>query len=215
MDRNPRFILYSAKLRQSGERRLWHKELTMKTRTAILVICLAAILVDIGRAQTVYDRAGDQYNCRVPGGKIYDKKATVHKYNIAEAIKVAEHHPAQHDAICISSLTQDTIQWTWPKAKKVAVTFYPMTNDVSTDGTCWNSTNPFTGTDADSGGSDTLQSAAADNNYEWCAYKLQFSSSAGSYDPHIIIKGNDDDLVKFLKLRNVSLEKLIVVLGKH
>lgn len=187
----------------------------MKTRIAILVICLAAISVNIGWAQTpVYDRAGNKYTCRAPDGSIYGKESTtVHKYNIAGAkAAAAERHPAEHDTICIDSAAKDKIKWTWPGAQKVKVSFFPMTNDLSTDGKCWKSKDPFKNTPADSAHTNTLQSGEADIQYQWCAYKLQFESSQGSYDPHIIIKGDLSFLVEKLKLREKSIEKEIVEL---
>jgi hypothetical protein len=184
----------------------------MKTRIVILVIALAAMFVNIGTAQAVYDRAGNQYNCRVPGGNIYTKESpTMHNYDIAAAKTAGERHPANHDAMCIDPLTLHKIKWFWTGANHIKVNFYPMTNDSTTGNVCWTSTDPFTGTPPHSGNSNILQSGVANNNYQWCAYKIQFDSSLGSYDPHIIITGDRGILLEALQKRvqflNVVLEK--------
>jgi len=187
------------------------RSLRMKTRTAILVICIAVISVNVSWAQTVeYDRAGNKYTCRAPAaGSIYDKESpTVHKYDIAKAKQAAEGHPADHDSICIDSLALHRIKWSWSGAHHVAVRFFPMTNDWSTGGECWTSKDPFTGTPAHSGNTNTLQSGEANKKYQWCAYKLQFDSSAGSYDPHIIITGDRSFLLRKLEDKVKSLQNL-------
>jgi hypothetical protein len=189
------------------------KEIGMKTRTAILVICLTANLVNIARAQTVHDKAGNAYTCRTKDA-IYEKVGALHKYDIAKAKQAGERHPANHKVICIDLLNKNTINWSWRGAHQVKVSFFPMTNDSMASGTCWNSTNPFPKMKQDSGSSDTLQSGEADETYQFCAYKLQFESSAGSYDPHIIITGSSGALEDFLKQRRDFLNDLIADLEK-
>jgi hypothetical protein len=163
----------------------------MKARTSILVICLAAISVSIGWAQTVPDRDGKQWSCRDTDGLIYTKSGTTdHIYDIAAARTHGEahapHNPhSDHLPICIDALNGDRIAWYWPGANRVKVSFVSET----TNPRCQNSI-PFTGASSDSGVYDFLPSGKALDQYSGCVYDVIFKSNLGKYDPHIIIKGS-------------------------
>jgi hypothetical protein len=170
----------------------------MKARTSILVICFAATLASIGWAQKVKvkvkDRAGTPWTCRDYDPKIpfYTNSGQFHFYDIKAAQDAAEAgHGADHLPICVDALEGGQIIWSWKGATKIKVSYTPLTDDSKTGGTCWKSHQPFLqNPNDDSGNSSSFQSGRADDDHSGCAYDLKFTSSAGTYDPHIIIKGS-------------------------
>jgi hypothetical protein len=166
----------------------------MKARTSVLVICLATTLVSIGRAETVRDRAGKDWTCRDydPKYNFYQNSGRFHFYDIKAAKDAGEAgHADDHFPICVDALAEGQIIWSWKGATKIQVTFNPITDDKKTGGPCWNSNQPFLqNPNDDSGNSASFASGKADDDHSGCAYELTFTSSAGTYDPHIIIKGS-------------------------
>ncbi len=180
----------------------------MKVRTSILLICLAAISMNIGWAQTkVHDSDGQEWTCRPSSdGNIYLNLGSIHIYNIAAAKSQGEPHGGEphaphdpqkdHPPLCIDALGAHQIIWYWPGADHISVSFVP---EAKKDGTCKKSKNPFPKTPKDSGIFPFLRSRLADDTYSGCVYDMRFESSLGNYDPHIIINGGRNDSAEQLK----------------
>ena len=105
----------------------------MKTRTAVAILWLAVGLTSMCSADTVVDRKGNPWPCRVADGAIYAVDGFGnHIYNI-QAAKNAEKNAKRkesdwktHDAICIRPGSEH-MSWNWPGAKKIEVTFSSLT----------------------------------------------------------------------------------------
>jgi hypothetical protein len=196
----------------------------MKARSSILVIWLAAVAANIGWAQPapptkVTDRARKEWTCRVNGniGSIYWKlsqKEHVYDIAVAKGPGGEPHDPNDpnhpHDPICIDASAFHNITWWWLGAQNIEATFISLTDDRKTgDGRCWKSkeqNHPFTGGPSSSGILPFLASGDANDYYSGCAYDVTFKSSAGTYDPHIIIKGSYTATLPELKEKVKDLE---------
>jgi hypothetical protein len=187
----------------------------MKMRTAILVIGLAAMAVKVGWGETVTDRNGKVWTCRTLDDSIYTLNGVGdHIYNIQAAHAAGEYDKAArdkgksskaHDPICINPVNGRIIWW-WPTAKNIKPTFTPLTEDGKT---CQTSKHPFRSDPDNSKDKDFLVSDWAQVDFSECAYEVSFTSSLGSYDPHIIIKGASSALVTELEGDLKRLEKAI------
>ena len=132
-------------------------------------------------AETVKDKAGKPWTCRAPDDKIYTMDGVgIHVYNIQAAKDKGEAGSEGHDPICIRPM-MDSMKWKWPGEKNIQVNFTPLTAGCKGQ--------PFRTAPGNSNISDTLESDVALDTYSNCAYKLNFTSTGGSFDPHIIIKG--------------------------
>ena len=161
----------------------------MKIPTAVAILLLAVSLTGISSAQTIKDKDGTPYTCRATDGSIYtmDSGPGIHVYNIKAAKDNGE--PKDHGPICISPM-MDIMKWKWPGEHNIEVHFTPLTTKTKV---C--NSQPFRTPPGNSNEKDSLESDVALNDYSYCAYKLNFTSTGGSFDPHIIIKGYDSVMI--------------------